>query len=152
MATRILRDRLNYTRDGLSGQPIAIVVIPPRPARPTATARPIATAKTPSGTQIPTPITPQPPVAFTTQQAAPIAIPTAVPLVIPTVAPPATLIVTPAALATPPGLFAQYLHPSTARDRLNHTLDGLAIGPESVQPIATAATPPGMQLPTPTAF
>ena len=29
LATRALRDRLNHTRNGLSGQPTAIVVIPP---------------------------------------------------------------------------------------------------------------------------
>ena len=38
LITVTLRDRLNYTCDGLLGQPTAIVAIPPRPARPTATA------------------------------------------------------------------------------------------------------------------
>ena len=55
----------------------------------------------------------------------------------------------PAGTSTPPSPPpAQYLHPSTARDKLNYTLDGLAIGPESVQPTATATIPPRMQLPT----
>ena len=56
----------------------------------------------------------------------------------------------PASTFTPPSPpFAQYLHPSITRDRLNYTFNSLAIGPESVQP--TAITPPGMQLFTPTA-
>ena len=58
LAIRTLRNRLNHTRDGLSGQPTAIVIILPRPAQPTAIARPIATAKILSRTQIPTPIIP----------------------------------------------------------------------------------------------
>ena len=115
MATRTLRDRLNYTCNGLSGQPTAIVVIPPR-----------SNTQTPPGS--------------------------AAPPVIPIAAPPATPIAAPAGTSTPPGPPpTRYLYPSTARDRLNHTLDGLAIGPESVQPTTTATTPPGMQLPTPTA-
>ena len=43
---------------------------------------------------------------------------------------------------------AQYFHFSTARGRLNHTLNGLAIGLKSVQPTTTAITLPGMQIPT----
>jgi len=83
LAIRALRDRLNHTYNGLSGQPTAIVATLPSP----------------------------PPV--------------------------------------------RYLHPSTARGRLNYTLNGLAIGLESVQPtaiaIATAIAtiPPRTQTPTP---
>ena len=52
----------------------------------------------------------------------------------------------------PPGPpSARYLHPNTIRDRLNHTLNSLAIGPELVQSIATATTPLRMQLFTPIA-
>ena len=132
LATRILRDRLNHTRNGLSGQPTAIVIIPPRSGTQTptiATARPItiAIAKTPPRTQIPTPIA--------TPSTTPIATPAA-----------------PASTSTPTGPPpARYLYPSTTRDKLNHTLNGLAIGPKLVQPTTTATTPPGMQLPTPTA-
>ena len=96
LATRTLRDRLNHTRDGLSGQPTAIVVIPPR-----------SNTQTLPGS--------------------------AAPPVIPIAAPPATPIAAPASTSTLPGPPpARYLYPSTARDRLNHTLNGLAIGPESV--------------------
>ena len=113
------------------GQPTAIVVILPRPAWPTATAWPIATAKTLSGMQIPT-LT----IAFTTP-----ATPFRPILVVPIAIPPDTLIAVP--LATPTAAFAstftllgpppaQYLYPGTARDRLNYTFNGLAIGPESV--------------------
>jgi hypothetical protein len=66
------------------------------------------------------------------------------PVITPTAAPAGT-----STLPGPPS--ARYLHPSTARDRLNHTFNGLAIGLESVQPITTATTPPVIQLPTPTA-
>ena len=63
------------------------------------------------------------------------------------------LVTTPtAALAgtsTPPSPPAWYFHPSTGRDRLNYTFNGLAIGLKSVQPIATATILPGMQLFTP---
>ena len=52
-------------------------------------------------------------------------------------------------LSGPPS--TQYLHPNTAKDRLNHTLNSLAIGLESVQPITTAIILPRMQLPTPMA-
>jgi hypothetical protein len=53
------------------------------------------------------------------------------------VVPIAALLITPiatfAAPATPPSPPpAQYLYSSTARDRLNHTFNGLAIGPELV--------------------
>ena len=92
-----LRDRLNHTRDGLSGQPTAIVVIPPR-----------SNTQTPPGS--------------------------AAPPVIPIAAPPATPIAAPAAptsTSTPPSPPpTRYLYPSTTRDRLNHTLNSLAIGPE----------------------
>jgi hypothetical protein len=109
LATRILRDRLNHTRDGLSGQPIAIVVILPGSGTQTptiATARPItiAIAKIPLRTQIPT--------LIATPSTTPIATPA-----------------TPASTSTltgPPP--ARYLYPSTTRDKLNHTLNGLAIG------------------------
>ena len=96
---------MNHTRDSLSGQPTAIVAIPPRSA-----------------------------------------ILTAIPLVV--------LIAAPAApvgtfiLPSPPP--ARYLHSSTTRDRLNHTLNGLAIGPESVQPMTITTTPPRTQTSTPT--
>ena len=135
---------MNHTCDGLSGQPTAIVVIPPRFAiTPLRTQTPTLMVLQP-----PTPIIPLPPIVFIPQQAAPLVVLIAALI--------ATLIVAPAApaasagTATPPSPPpAWYLHPSTARDRLNHTLNSLAIGPELVQP--TATTPPGMQLPTPTA-
>ena len=101
----ILRDRLNHTCDGLLGQPTAIVVILPRPAWPTATAWPIATAR---------------PIA-TAKTLSEMQIPT------PTAAPASTF-----TLFSPPP--ARYFYPGTARDRLNYTLNSLAIGPESVQP------------------
>jgi hypothetical protein len=89
-----LRDRLNHTCDGLSGQPIAIVVIPSR-----------------SNTQT----LPR----------------SAIPLVVPIAAPAAPA--APASTATPPSPPpARYLYPSTTRDRLNYTFNGLAIGPELV--------------------
>ena len=62
----------------------------------------------------------------------------------------ATLTAVPTSIFTPPSPpSAWYLHPNTARDRLNHTLNSLAIGLKLVQPIAT--TPPKMQLSTPMA-
>ena len=117
---------------------------------------------------------PQPPIVSIPQQAAPTAtqqqavlatstLPPAtaptppltappIPPVVPITVPPATPTAAPASTSTlfgPPP--TQYLHPSTARDRLNHTLNGLAIGLESVQPTTTATIPPIMQLLTPTA-
>ena len=62
------------------------------------------------------------------------------------------MIAAPAVSASTSILFSpptRYLHPSTVRDRLNHTLNSLAIGPELVQSTTTAITLPGMQLPTP---
>src|SRR5271156_1918837 len=44
---------------------------------------------------------------------------------------------------------AEPLTTRALRHRLNHTLDGLAIGPKSFQPTATATIPPGTQTPTP---
>ena len=73
--------------------------------------------------------------------------------VVPIAVPPATPIaapVAPAGTPTPLSPPAQYFYPSTAKDRLNYTLDGLAISPELAQPTATAITPPGTQTPTPT--
>ena len=83
----------------------------------------------------------------------------ATPPVVPIAVPLITLIAAPAAPAAPASTAtlsspppARYLHPSTARDRLNYTLNSLAIGPESVQPTTTAIIPPRMQTPTPTAL
>ena len=50
-------------------------------------------------------------------------------------------------LLSPPS--AQYLYFSTVKDRLNHTLNSLAIGPELAQPTATVTTPLRTQIPTP---
>ena len=135
---------MNHTRDGLLNQPIAIAAIPPGPPpaqylHPGTANTNLAT--TPPGTQIPTLLLAAPLI--------PPAILTAVILAVLIAAPLATLIATPAAppgTPTPPSPPpAQYLYPSTARDRPNHTLNGLAIGLESVQPIATAIAiiPPG---------
>jgi len=122
-----LRDRLNHTHNGLSGQPTVIVAIPPRPTPPLA-----APALPPAALALP-----------------PAALP--IPPAIPTAAPPATPIAAPAAPTTPPSPPpTRYLYPSTARDRLNHTLNGLAISPESAQPTPIATTPPRTQTPTPT--
>ena len=70
----------------------------------------------------------------------------------PLVVPIAVLLTTPiTAFATPLGPPpARYLCPSTARDRLNHTFNGLAISLKSVQPTATATTLPKTQIYTPT--
>ena len=139
------KDRLNHTLDGLA--------IGPESAQPIATAtklpgtQPTATATTPPGTQTPTLMTPRQPVASIPQQPAQQLLPAATASTFPPASAP-----TPPGTSTPPGPPpARYLHPSTARDRLNHTLNGLAIGPESVQPTTTTTIPPGMQLPTPTA-
>ena len=39
LATRVLRNRLNHTCNGLLGRPTAIVAIPPKPVAPTVTQR-----------------------------------------------------------------------------------------------------------------
>ena len=59
LATRVLQNRLNYTLNGLLGQPTAIPIAIAQPtAIPIAIAQPTAIALKPPRTQIPTPITP----------------------------------------------------------------------------------------------
>ena len=109
---------MNYTCDGLLGQPTAI--IPPG-------TQPIATAIILFATT-PTPLLAVPPIPLAIPTAVLLVVPIAVPLVTPTAAPAA-----PAGTSTPLSpSFTQYLYPSTTRDRLNYTFNGLAIGPESV--------------------
>jgi len=125
LITVALRDRLNHTYNGLSGQPIAIVAIPPRPTPPLAAPAlpPAALAPPPAALLIPPaiPTAALPVIPIAAPPATPIAAPPATPIA----APPATPIAAPATPTTPPGPPpAQYLHSSTANTDLATTLPG----------------------------
>ena len=100
LAIKVLRNRLNHTHNGLSGQPTAIVAIPPAPLQQLTPQQTAPTASTFPPATAPTPPPAAPPIPPAIPTAAPLVVPTAAPLATPIAAPPATLITAP---ATPPG-------------------------------------------------